>query len=108
MHRFIVSLSPSTSVIVCVSLHESVMKKLSLTADGRRQVPDDVSGREARSFQFIFYLSSFVCGYLRGSAVKKFFNRRRTPTGAGRRVRPKSKKFSVHFLPYIFCLRSSA
>jgi hypothetical protein len=33
---------------------------------------------------------SIVCGHLRESAVKKVFNRRRTPTDAGRRVRPQS------------------
>jgi hypothetical protein len=39
------------------------------TADGRRQVPDDVSGKKATGFQLIFFaqdlLSALVCVSLR-------------------------------------------
>ena len=54
--------------MVCVSPRMSAVKKKFLTADGRRQVPDDVSGREARGFQLIFthhFLSAVICVGLR-------------------------------------------
>jgi len=65
-------------------------------------VPDDVSGRKATSFQFVFYPSSFICGHLRESAVKKMLltadGRRRWPDDMSG---PKAARTSNGSLPFL-------